>query len=153
MLGFFFVMDSFTHHNKLISLNDKRKKGCVSSPSISSKEAAGRLVVQRELPGAVAGHADTREAQQDGHARHDGALAALQHGLGRLGLKERAGVTTDARAATTTTTTTDRRRRRRHPRPRLRGVPPGNGGLRKEVTLVAHLPHPGDGFTVRKEPN
>lgn len=116
---------------------------CVRPPSVSSEEVIGRLAVQRELAGAVAGHADPHETQQDGHARHHRGLPALQHSLGCLSLKERAGVTT----ATTGCY------HRQGPRQRASSVPPGSGccGVLKEVILVTHLSHPSDGFTVREE--
>lgn len=62
--------------------------------SISSKEATCRLVVQRELSGAVTTETNTHQTQQDGYTRHDRALMVLQHRLSCLGLKKRAEVIT-----------------------------------------------------------
>lgn len=120
------------------------------SSLVLSKEVARRFVVQSELAGAVAGHADSHETQQDGHARHHRVLPALQHRLGCLSLKERAGVTTHEAATTPTGT----RNHRQGPRQRVCGLPPGSGRRRvlKEVTLVAHLSQPGDGLATREEP-
>lgn len=70
-------------------------KRCVCVSFISSSEEVTRwLVVLCELAGAVAGHADPHETQQDSHARHHRGFPVLQHSLGCLSLKERTGVTT-----------------------------------------------------------
>lgn len=99
---------------------------CVFSSLVLSKEVARWFVVQSELSGAVAGHADSHETQEDGHARHPRVLPALQHRLGCLSLKERAGVTTDEAATTPTTT----RNHRQGPRQCVHGLPPGSGRCR-----------------------
>lgn len=125
-------------------------------PSVSSKEMTWRLVVQCELAGAVAGHADPHETQQDSHTWHSRALLVLQHSLGCLSLQERAGVTnTTTHVATTVTTGHDHCQGWWWPRLRPSNVPPGSGcsGILKQVTLVTHLSHPSDGLTVREEPH
>lgn len=116
--------------------------------SVSSKEVSGRLAVQRELAGAVSGHADAHETQQHGHARHRRGLPVLHHSLGCLSLKERAGVTTH-----TATTTATGRDHRRGLRKCVSGLPPGSGCSRvlKEATLVTHLSHPSEGLAIREE--
>lgn len=126
--------------------------------SLSSKQVTWRLVVHRELAGAVARHADPHEAKQDSHTQHHRALLGLQHGLRGLGLQERAGVTTTAAAThapcTVITTGHD------HcwgwwwwPRLRASHVPPASGcsGILKQVTLVTHLSYPSNGLTIREE--
>lgn len=122
---------------------------CVFSSLVLSKEVARRFVVQSELARAVAGHADSHETQEDGHARHRRVLPALQHRLGCLSLKERAGVTTHEAATTPTAT----RNHRQGLRQCICGLPSGSGRRRvlKEVTLVTHLSQPGDGLAIRKE--
>lgn len=118
-------------------------------PAASSKEAARWFAVQSELAGAVAGHSDSHESQQEGHARHHRRLPALQHGLGCLSLKERAGVTSQE-AATTSASVSPQGRGAGQ---RVRGLPPSTGrrGVLKEATLVAHLPQPGHGLAIGKE--
>lgn len=115
------------------------------SSLVLSKEVARRFVVQSELAGAVAGHANSHETQQDGHAWHRRVLPALQHCLGCLSLKERAGVTTHE-AATTPSSTRNRQC--------IHRLPPGSGRrtVLKEVTLVTHLSQPGNRLATRKEP-
>lgn len=121
----------------------------VSSPVSLSKEAAGWFAVQRELAGAVAGHSDSHESQQDGHARHHRCLPALQHRLGCLSLKERAGVT--SQEAATTSAGVSRHGGRAWQR--VRGLPPGSGrrGVLQEATLVTQLPQPGHGLAIGEE--
>lgn len=117
--------------------------------SALSKEAAGWLAVQRELAGAVAGHSNSHESQQDGHARHHGCLPTLQHRLGCLSLKEKAGVTSQEAA----TTSAGGSRQDRQAWQRVRGPPLGSGrrGVLKEATLVTHLPQPGHGLAIGEE--
>lgn len=61
---------------------------------VSSEEVPWWLVVQRELAGAVAGHADPHEAEQDGHTRRGRTLAALQYSLSCLSLKDKQLIST-----------------------------------------------------------
>lgn len=119
------------------------------SPAASSKEAAGWFAVQSELAGAVAGHSDSHESQQDGHARHHRRLPALQHRLGCLSLKERAGVTSQEAATTSASVSLHSRGAWQ----RVGGLPPSSGrrGVLKEATLVAHLPQPGHGLAIGEE--
>lgn len=59
----------------------------VFRPSCLSEETTGGLAVQRQLAGAVAGHAHPHESQQERQAGHHGTIPALQDSLGRLGLE------------------------------------------------------------------
>lgn len=115
----------------------------------SSEEAAGWFAVQSELAGAVARHSDSHESQQDGHARHHRRLTALQHRLGCLSLKERAGVTSQEAATTSASVSLQSRGAWQ----RVRGPPPSSGrrGVFKEATLIAHLLQPGHGLAIGEE--
>jgi len=110
------------------------------------------LVVQCELARAIARHADTHETKQDGHSWCGRALPALQHCLGCLSLKKRARVTTTEEAMTSITGHHHHQREWR-PRHRVSNVSSGSGSsrIRKEVTLVTHLPHPSNSLTTREQ--
>lgn len=120
---------------------------------ISSEQVSGRLVVQCQLAGAVAWHADPHQAHQDGHTRHCGSHPVLQHGLGCLSLKERARVT--AREAAIISTRHDHHQWGWWPRQRVNRVPLGSGSstVLKKVTLVSCPSHPSDGLSIREEPH
>lgn len=128
-----------------------------SLPFVSSKKMTWWLVVQCELAGAVAGHADPHETQQDSHTCRSRALLVLQHSLGCLSLQERAGVTTTSttHVGMTITNGHDHCQGWWWPMMLPSNVPPGSGcrGILKQVTLVTHLSHPSDGLTVREEPH
>lgn len=119
------------------------------SPAASSKEAARWFAVQSELARTVAGHSDSHEPQQDGHAWHHRRLPALQHRLGCLSLKERAGVTSREAATTSTSVSLHCWGVGQH----IRGLPlhSGRRGVLKEATLFAHLPQPGHGLAIGEE--
>lgn len=107
-------------------------------PGPSFKEVTGWFAVQRKLTSAVSRHSDSHQAQQDGHARHCRSLPALQHSLGCLSLKERAGVTAQVAMAPST-----RPDHHRGPRRCVSSIPPAPGSDRvhKEETLVTYLSH------------
>lgn len=107
--------------------------------------------MQSELAGAVAGHSDSHESQQEGHARHHWRLTALQHRLGCLSLKERAGVTSQEAATTSVGVSPQGQGAWQH----VHGLPPSSSrrGILKEATLVAHLPQPSHGLAIGEEAN